>query len=434
MIVDRALEQRASAGNPIRIGIVGAGFMGRAITRQIVRRVPGIRIVGIYNRHSDRAFDAWRDAGVDDVQTAGSPAALARHAAAGRAVVVDEPDLLTDAGIVDVLVETTGAVEFGAGVVARALEQGRHVVLNNAELDGTVGSLLHEMARANGLVLSGIDGDQPAVQMNLFRFVRTIGLRPLVCGNVKGLQDPYRTPLTQASFAQRWGQDPHKVTGFADGTKISYEQAMVANATGFGVARRGMLGGDFPGHVDELTGHYDLNRLIELGGIVDYVVGAKPAPGVYVIALEEEPREREFLRLYKMGEGPLYVFYVPYHLCHYEVPLTITRAALFGDAAIAAAGRPVVEVVATAKSDLSAGSVIDGIGGFMTYGQCENAGIADAERLLPMGVAEGCRLVRDVPRDATLRYDDVVLPEGRLVDRLRQRQRTQFPTPTEAQA
>jgi predicted homoserine dehydrogenase-like protein len=151
-----------------------------------------------------------------------------------------------------------------------------------------------------------------------------------------------------------------------------------------------------------------------------------------VIALEEDPGEQEFLRLYKMGEGPLYVFYVPYHLCHYEVPLTIARAALFGDAAIAGAGGPVIEVVATAKTDLAAGTTIDGIGGFMTYGQCENAGVADAEQLLPMGVAEGCRLVRDVARDASLRYDDVVLPENRLVDRLRRRQHAEFLTATEA--
>jgi len=432
VIVDRALEQRASDGNPIRIGIVGAGFMGRAITRQIVRRVPGIQIVGIFNRNRERALEAWRAAGVEEVRTAGSVAALGDHAAAGRAVVVDDPQVLTDAGIVDVLVETTGAVEFGARVVTRALEQGRHVVLNNAELDGTLGPLLHAMARRNDRILTGIDGDQPAVKMNLVRFVRTIGLRPLVCGNVKGLQDPYRTPLTQAAFAERWGQDAHKVTGFADGTKISYEQAMVANATGFGVAQRGMLGGDFAGHVDELVHHYDLDRLLELGGIVDYVVGARPAPGVYVIAFEEEPSEQQFLRLYKMGDGPLYVFYVPYHLCHYEVPITVARAALFDDAAIAGAAGPVVEVVATAKTDLPAGSTIDGIGGFTTYGQCENAGVTDAEQLLPMGVAEGCRLVRDVPRDASLRYDDVVLPENRLVDHLRQLQHAEFLTATEA--
>jgi predicted homoserine dehydrogenase-like protein len=280
------------------------------------------------------------------------------------------------------------------------------------------------------LVLTGIDGDQPAVQMNLFRFVTSIGLRPLVCGNVKGLQDPYRTPRTQEAFARQWGQDTHKVTGFADGTKISFEQAMVGNATGFGVGRRGMLGGDFPGHVDELRAHYDLAKLREVGGMVDYVVGAKPAPGVYVVALEEESHEQEYLRLYKMGDGPLYVFYVPYHLCHYEVPLTIARAALFGDAAIACSGPPVVEVLATAKTDLVAGDTIDAIGGFMTYGQCENAGITQREDLLPMGVAEGCRLVRDVKRDTTLRYDDVRLPEGRLVDRLRMRQAAQFSDPS----
>ena len=137
--------------------------------------------------------------------------------------------------------------------------------------------------------------------MNLYRFVKSIGFKPLLCGNIKGLQDPYRNPTTQAEFAQKWGQKAHMVTSFADGTKISFEQAIVANGTGMKVARRGMLGYEFKGHVDELTKMYDVNELKELGGIVDYVVGAQPSPGVFIFATHEDPQQCHYLKLYKLG-------------------------------------------------------------------------------------------------------------------------------------
>ncbi|MFM7343490.1 MAG: SAF domain-containing protein, partial [Betaproteobacteria bacterium] len=107
-------------------------------------------------------------------------------------------------------------------------------------------------------------------------------------------------------------------------------------------------------------------------------------------------------------------------------PNTIARAVLFKDATLAPAGAPAVEVVATAKRDLQAGEVIDGLGGFMSYGLAENAGTARAENLLPIGLAEGCRLRHHLPQDAVLRFDDVDLPEGRLCDRLWQKQLHHF--------
>ena len=120
-----------------------------------------------------------------------------------------------------------------------------------------------------------------------------------------------------------------------------------------------------------------------------------------------------------MGPGPLYCFYWPYHLCHFEVPFTVARAAIFKDAAIAPLGAPRVDVVAAAKRDLAAGEILDGLGCYMTYGLCENAEVAHAQRLFPIGLAEGCRLRRDIARDQVLSYDDVVLPAGRLCDKLR---------------
>ena len=217
------------------------------------------------------------------------------------------------------------------------------------------------------------------------------------------------------------------VTSFADGTKISFEQALVANATGMTIHKRGMLGRDFTGHVDELTKMYDVEELEKIGGAVDYVVGAKPGPGVYVLATHDDPRQKHYLNYYKLGEGPLYSFYTPYHLCHLEVPTTCARAALFHDAAIKPLSAPVVEVIATAKIDLKAGQILDGLGGYHTYGQAERSDITARERLLPMGLAIDCKLRRDVPKDQVLSYDDVELPKGRLVDQLRREQAQYFP-------
>jgi predicted homoserine dehydrogenase-like protein len=216
------------------------------------------------------------------------------------------------------------------------------------------------------------------------------------------------------------------VTSFADGTKVSFEQAIVANGTGLRAPKRGLYAWEHREHVDELATRYDLDDLERLGGIVDYVIGAQPAPGIYVIGTHDDPLERQYMKLYKRGDGPLYVFYTPQHLCHFEVPTSVARVVLLGDPVLAPLGGPVVEVIATAKRDLAAGEVLDGIGGYMAYGQCENADVVAAEGLLPMGIATGSTLVRPVSKDAVLRYEDVELPPGRLVDQLRAEQASHF--------
>lgn len=419
IVVDSALRERQTAGRPVRVALVGAGFMGRGLVNQIVNSTPGMVVTAIVARRPEQGVRAFTEAGLSGVRHVESAAALDRAAAEGVPAVTPDHRVAVAADAVDVVVDVTGAVEYGARVALDCFEYGKHLVLMNAEVDATVGPELARLADKAGVVYTGCDGDQPGVQLNLYRFVTGLGLTPLVAGNIKGLQDEYRTPTTQRAFAERWGQDPHMVTSFADGTKVSVEQALVANATGMTVHRRGMLGRDHDGHVDELTGRYDVDELRSLGGAVDYVVGAKPGPGVFVLAAHDDPKQRHYLELYKLGTGPLYSFYQPYHLCHFEVPTTIARAALLGDATIRPLGAPRVEVVTTAKTALTAGTVLDALGGYHYYGQAERADVTRTERLLPVGVAEGCRLRRDVPRDATLTYDDVELPAGRLVDELR---------------
>ncbi|NMF65035.1 NAD(P)H-dependent oxidoreductase [Brasilonema octagenarum] len=426
IIVDRALQARAEAGNPIKVGMIGAGFMGRGIANQIKNSVPGMELVAISNRSVDAAKRAYSEAGIEDSKVVSSVTELEEAIARNQYAVTEDPMLLCRAEGIDALIEVTGAVEFGAHVVMEAIAHHKHIIMMNAELDGTIGPILKVYADKAGVILTACDGDQPGVQMNLYRFVKSIGLTPLLCGNIKGLQDPYRNPTTQEAFAKRWGQKPHMVTSFADGTKISFEQAIVANATGMKVAKRGMLGYDFNGHVDEMTKMYDVEQLKELGGIVDYVVGTKPGPGVFVFGTHEDPKQRHYLNLYKLGEGPLYSFYIPYHLCHFEVPLSVARAVLFQDYVLSPLGGPLVDVITTAKIDLKAGETLDGIGYYMTYGQCENSNIVQEQNLLPIGLAEGCRLKRDISKDQVLTYDDVELPEDRLCDKLRTEQNAYF--------
>ncbi len=426
IVVDRALEERAASGKPVQVAMVGAGAMGRGIARQMFRAFPGLRLAVVANRTLANAERAYTEAGMHDVVTVSSASELERAVQAGRFAVTEDPVLAVTSPAIDAVVEVTGTVEEAAHVVEAAITAGKHVILMNAELDGTVGPILKAHADAAGVILSACDGDQPGVEANLYRFVRGIGLRPLVCGNIKGLHDPYRNPTTQEGYAREWGLGVAMVTSFADGTKVSFEQAIVANGTGMKAPRRGLYAWQHDGHVDELTTRYDIDELESLGGIVDYVIGAKPAPGVFVIGTHDDPLERHYMKLYKRGDGPLYSFYTPQHLCHFEVPTSVARVALLNDPVLAPIGGPVVEVIATAKRDLSEGDVIDGIGGYMTYGQCDNADAVLAERLLPMGVAEGCRLRRPVAKDTVLSYADVELPAGRLVDRLRAEQESRF--------
>src|SRR3712207_8371426 len=43
IIVDRALERREAEGRPIRVALVGAGFMGRGVANQIINSTIGMR-------------------------------------------------------------------------------------------------------------------------------------------------------------------------------------------------------------------------------------------------------------------------------------------------------------------------------------------------------------------------------------------------------
>jgi predicted homoserine dehydrogenase-like protein len=424
IIVDTALEKRQREGNPIRVGLVGAGYMGRGVALQIIHSVPGMRLAAIYNRSLGKADRAYRQAGITEIYTVDSSAQLDDNIASERASITDDATIICQSDNIDVIIEVTGTIEFASRIVMDAIRSGKHIVMMNAELDATLGPILKVEADKAGVVLTNSDGDQPGVIINLFRFVRSIGCKPVLAGNMKGLQDPYRTPETQKGYAEKFHQKPTMVTSFADGTKVSMEMAVVANATGFKAGKRGMYGPRC-GHVNEAPSLFSKDQMLDTG-LVDYILGAEPAPGVFIIGYQENPLQQQYLTYYKMGDGPFYVFYTPYHLCHLETPLTAARAVLFQDAASAPISRPVCDVVATAKRDLVKGEVLDGIGGFTCYGVLENADVSFDEDLLPMGLAEGCTLNKDIPQDAVITYSDVEFPDNRFCDTLRAQQNARF--------
>ena len=413
IIVDQKLQEREQAGNPINVAIIGAGAMSRGMINQITRYTPGMRVIACYNRTIEKARAAFEASGIKEYAFSGADNKTARMAAeSGKPLITDDIDVLLDLHGIDILVEATGTIEFALKTILKAYEKGISVMSFNAELDSLFGPLLKKTAQEKGVRYSLGDGDQPGVTMDLYRYVRGMGFEPLLCGNIKGLQDHYRNPETQKGFAAQWDMTPEMVTSFADGTKISFEQSCIANATGMKVARRGMLGFNSSGHVDDMKHLYDIDQLKELGGIVDYVVGAKPSPGVFIYATTDDPYSAKFLKYGKLGDGPLYSFYVPYHLLFFDIASSICRLVDFNDPIIVAKAGLVVDVIATAKVDLKTGDLLDGIGGFKTYGVCENHDVVDSGRLLPMALALGHRLKRDVARDQVLIYDDVEIDEN----------------------
>jgi predicted homoserine dehydrogenase-like protein len=407
--VYNVLRLRESEGRPIRVGVVGAGATGRAITLQLGTPVPGMRLAGIANRTVAHAERALREAGVRDWAAADTPREAAAAVSRGLAVLTDDYTVLTRCDAVDIIVEVTGTVDFGASVALDAFAHGKPVVLVNAELDSLIGPILKAKADEAGVVLTHTDGDEPGVAMTLVRYVQSLGLRPVAAGNIKGMVDYYRTPDTQRAFAAKHDQDVKKVTSFADATKLSMETTVLANATGFGVARPGMCG-PACGYVRELATLLPPDAMLA-GGIVDYSVGAAPHTGGFVVVYEDNPYKRTQYAYYKLGDGPFYVFYTPYHLPHLQLPSTIARAVIHRDPTVAPLAGPSCEVATVAKRNLRAGERLDGVGGFCAYGRIDNHAAARAQNALPIALSENCVLLRDIAKDAVVTFDDVAMPK-----------------------
>jgi len=426
MLVDTFLRKREESNNPIKVGVVGAGEMGKGLINQIHKHTPGMEVTVTYSRNIEKALESYQLAGIDNFRIVESLDELNESLNLGISSITQDINLLIKCENLDLLVDMTGSMEFSTQVTYEAIMNKRNILSFNAELDATVGPILKRMADGAGTRYSIAEGDQPGCTLNLYRFVKNMGFEPLVCGNIKGMLDHYRNPDTQKAFAESWGMSPYMATNFADGTKVAFEQACIANATGMKVGKRGMYGFESKEHIDKLTHLYDVDELKKLGGVVDFIVGPKPGPGVFVYATAKDPHSIKYLDYGKLGKGPLYSFYIPYHLLFFEIPTSIVRMVDLGDDICSAKAGPVVEVVAVAKKNLKKGDKLDDIGGFTAYGICENSESARKENLLPMGLINDCILLNDVAKDQVITFDDVKCPQDKLLYELWSKQHTLF--------
>ena len=182
IIVDTALAKLEASNRPIRVALVGGGYMARCIALQFVTSAKGMRLVAIANRNIDKAERAYRDAGVPDPIRVNTPSELERAVESGRFAITDNAEAVCRAGTVDVVIEATGNVEFGTQVCLDAILNGKHTILIGAEIDASVGPILKTYADRAGVIFSYTDGDEPGVAMNLYRLVDSMGYRPVLMG------------------------------------------------------------------------------------------------------------------------------------------------------------------------------------------------------------------------------------------------------------
>lgn len=426
--INRRLAKRERDGRPIRIGLIGAGQMGRGMVAQI-QQMKGMEVVAIADIAVENANAAYRNAGVSGERIVACHRLTTAQTALekGNWVVTEYADIVLQLPMIDAVIDATGVPNIGAKVAYEAIQNKKHVIMLNVEADVTVGPILHKMAQTAGVVYSGAAGDEPAAIMELYDFADAIGFDIIALG--KGKNNPMHldaNPDNVRDEAERKGASPKMLASFQDGTKTMVEMNCVANATGFTPDKKGMHGP--AASLEELSQIFTLRGdggILRRKGIVDYVKGV--APGVFAVVTSAQKEVRHVMQYLQMGDGPHFTLYRPYHLTSLETPLSVARAVLLGEPTIAPAGTPVAETVAVAKKDLSAGDYLDGIGGFTFYGLLETIDEAQKTNALPIGlIDERTKLKRDVKQGDVLTYDDVVLNDRSFIVTLRQLQNQIF--------
>lgn len=416
---ERLVARQNELGRPIRIGLVGAGQMGLGFIAQ-VSRIPGMQVAAVADVLPGRAETALRRAGASP-ETGADIAALSRIIENGGYVAVEQAAILTALPL-DILVDASGVPEVGAQVAFSGLLAGKDIALLNVECDVTIGYVLSAIAKQAGRIYTVCRGDEPAEAKRLVDFARDLAFEVVCAGKGKNNPlNPHATPDDLAAEAASKHMNPKMLTSFVDGSKAMIEMASLANTTGLEVSTRGMYGP--PSTVEKLSTTFrpvEEGGVLDRVGVVDYCTGPV-APGVFAIVRTDDPIVAEEMTYLKMGDGPYFTLYRPYHLASIEAPLTIAEAILDRVPSLAPTHWN-AEVVAGAKRPLKAGETIDGIGGTTAYGVIESAAAVREQGLVPFGLLDGARLVRDVPADAVITADDVELRPGTTIAALRELQ------------
>jgi predicted homoserine dehydrogenase-like protein len=406
------LKKRQLAGKPIRVALIGAGSMGLGIAHQ-VSATPGMEIAAICDIDLQAAATAARACGKPFRLVSAQDGAVKRD----QTVVCSNPFFLFERKAefgLDLLLEATNTIGLAARSSMAAIASGMHVVLMNAEVDLALGPLLHDLARRTGVVVTSDAGDQHGVLLRQIKEIELLGLDIVMAGNIKGFLDRSATPQSIAHEARIRHLNPVQCCAYTDGTKLGVEMALVSNATGLATFTPGMEG-PRARRVEEVMGLFDFDKYGP-NGVVDYILGAEPGGGVFVVGRTRDKLRRQYLSYYKMGDGPYYLFYRPYHLCHLETPLAIASAVIEGKSILEPTFDRVSDVFAYAKRELKAGECLrTAIGGDQLYGLVDDRRRAEGQNHIPITMLESddgqqARVLRDLKCGEPLRQGDVEIP------------------------
>lgn len=391
---------------PVGFVLLGAGSVGQGVFHQSLI-TPQTECRVICDLHIDRALsltDPRRPSRIVD-----NEGTLADTLARGEIALCEDAALAASAPGVEVLFDASTAIGAAPAVIETAMATGKHVVMMNAEADALFGPWFWQLAQRHGVAYSSSDGDQPAVIARLVEELRFYGLEFVMGGNIKGFLDRYSDPVKIIPEARKRDLDPQMCASYTDGTKLCVEMSIVANALGCTVAKPGMFG---PGMAEttDLFEHFELEKMWSPGQppLVDYVLGAKPKGGVFAVGYTDDSYQRRMLDWFppEIGPGPFYVLTRPYHLIHLEALRTVLEVARTGRSLIAPRFGMRTEVICYAKKPLAAGEIIDGPGGFASYGLIENK--ADGSGTgLPICLASGARLRHPIARDQRIGWSDI---------------------------
>ena len=408
--LNQELEQREASGNPVRVGLIGAGQMGTDVVAT-TKMMKGLRVVVTADVDIDRAIEAYRIAQIDgNVVVAETTSQADAAVLAGNLVAVRDYRIVTDMKSIDVMLEATGVPEIGACAALRSARTGQDLAMMNVETDITVGPILHWYAQQKNVLYALAAGDEPAACKELYDLADSMGFTIVAAG--KGKNNPldrHGTPTDPAIIkdAARRGLSPNMLIEFIDGSKTMIEMAAVSNATGLIPDVRGMHGPTTDrDHLNKTFAMKEDGGVLNQMGVVDFGVG-KVAPGVFLIVRTDHPRLREAMILRDMGDGPYYTLFRPFHLCSIEVPLTCAMLAIRKKSNMVPLNRLVSEVFAVTKHDLQPGDTLDAIGGTAYYSLIDTYENAKADCLLPIGLAKGAKILRPIKIDTPITCHDV---------------------------
>ena len=409
----------------IKVGIVGVGQMGAGVAT-VISRMKGMDVLALADIIKEKAINIFEEIGVlrkDIFCSSNDPDECSRALEKGMRVATNKAQVIPLLPSLNAIVEATGIPRVGAEVAFKAIKNKKNIIMMNIETDVTVGCILAELAKNAGVVYSVGAGDEPGAIKELYDFAKSLGFKIVAAG--KGKNNPLdkeATPENLKDIALKKGVNPKMLTEFVDGSKTMIEMTAVANATGLVPDVRGMHGPRC--ELSKLTSIFSLK---EKGGIlneeevVDYALG-RIAPGVFVVVTTENKRLRKDLEYLRMGKGPNYLLYRPYHLASIEVPLSVARAVIYQEPTLVSSGKPVAEAITVAKRDLRVGERIDGIGKFDIYGSIEKASVAHKENLLPLGLAEGAVLKTNVKKGGYITWHQIELEKRSVLLSLRKLQ------------